>query len=105
MVLVNGVVAAIAVGAALVNAHPGESHQEKKAYLKVRNDYIKSLPQKDLAGCTLKMKASGASSMMIKRREGLLHEIRKRNSLDVDGQFSLSRHDKSGARVLWIKTN
>jgi hypothetical protein len=109
MVQLTGVVAAIAVGAVVVNAHPGESHQKKKADLKVRSDYIKSLPEKDLAGCTLKMKSSGTSKMMIKRREDLLHDIRKRNALDVHGQSPIPCEITApeqwplNGKLLWIR--
>jgi hypothetical protein len=44
---------------ALVHAHPGASHESLEAELRVRNDYIASLENKDFAHCAPKLTKRG----------------------------------------------
>jgi hypothetical protein len=69
-----------------VYAHPGQSLAEKKAELKIRSDYIRSLEKQDLAHCAKRLKKRGHVQAMSERRIQTLNEIRTFKDLDATGK-------------------
>jgi len=102
MVQLSGVLAALAAGASLVQAHPGESMAQKRAELNLRNHYIRSLENTDLVHCAGKLAARGEVQNTVERREALLKTLRQKRGLSDDGK---SRLNSNPASNRWRETD
>src|ERR1700712_1309984 len=85
MVQLSGMLVALAAGASIVQAHPGDTQAQKRAEMDARNVYIRSLEKTDLVHCAAKLAARGEVQRTVERREALLKTLRKKRGLSVDG--------------------
>ena len=80
--------AAAAISISPINAHPGESWQQKRAEAKARGDYLASLENTDLAHCKSSLTSRGVVERTIERRRAIFDEIQTQepNASGMQGQ-------------------
>jgi hypothetical protein len=86
MVQISAVLAALAACASFVEAHPGQSMASKRAELRERNNYIRSLENTDLVHCAGSLTARGEVQKIVKRREEMLKTLRRKRGLSETGR-------------------
>jgi hypothetical protein len=81
---------ALAAGASLVQAHPGDTQAQKRAEMNARNEYIRSLENTDLVHCAGKLAARGEVQKTVERREAILKTLRRKRGLSEHGMATIT---------------